>query len=128
MWRDPELTMRWAHLAGPSFKMPPPPDRAVVEGDVIKIGKLNFEVLFTPGHCPDGMSVYGQNTVFTGDTLFRMGIGRYDFTDSVEDDLISSLRKLMTLPDETVVLSGHGPQTTIGHERKHNAFLQFHMK
>ena len=124
MWRDPELTMRWAHLAGPSFRMPPVPDRKVEEGDIIEIGDLSFEVIFTPGHCPDGMSLYGQGIVFSGDTLFNMGIGRYDFTDSVRDDLISSLKKLMALPDETVVLSGHGPQTSIGYECMHNPFLR----
>jgi len=53
-----------------------------------------------------------------------MGIGRYDFTDSVQADLINSLRKLMTLPDDTIVLSGHGSQTTVGYERKHNPFLR----
>jgi len=124
MWRDPELTMRWANLAGPSFKMPPVPDRKVEEGDIIEINDLAFEVIFTPGHCPDSMSLYGQGVVFSGDTLFNMGIGRYDFTDSVRSDLVSSLKKLMALPDETVVLSGHGPQTTIGYERKHNPFLR----
>jgi glyoxylase-like metal-dependent hydrolase (beta-lactamase superfamily II) len=124
-WRDPETTMRWAHLAGPSFKMPPPPDRTVDGGDTIEIGDLSFEVIHTPGHCPDGLSLYGHGVVFSGDTLFNMGIGRYDFTDSVYEDLMNSLKeKLMALPDETIVLSGHGPQTTIGYERKHNRFLQ----
>lgn len=127
IWRDPEITIRWAHLAGPYFKMPPPPDRMVKDGNVIEIGDLNFKVIYTPGHCPDGMSLYGQGVLFSGDTLFNMGIGRYDFTDSVQEDLMNSLKnKLMTLPDETIVLSGHGPQTTIGYERKHNPFLQFY--
>jgi glyoxylase-like metal-dependent hydrolase (beta-lactamase superfamily II) len=124
-WRDPELTMRWAHLAGPSFKMPPPPDRTVEDGDTIEIGDLSFTVIHTPGHCPDGMSLYGHGVVFSGDTLFNMGIGRYDFADSVQEDLMISLKeKLMALPDETIVLSGHGPQTTVGYERKHNPFLR----
>ncbi|MBT3362074.1 MAG: MBL fold metallo-hydrolase [Chloroflexi bacterium] len=123
-WRDPETTMRWAHLAGPAFKMPPPPDRTVEDGDTITIGDLSFQSVFTPGHCPDGLSLYGHGVVFCGDTLFNMGIARYDFTDSVKEDLLNSLKgKLMTLPDETIVLSGHGPQTTIGYERKHNPFL-----
>jgi glyoxylase-like metal-dependent hydrolase (beta-lactamase superfamily II) len=123
-WRDPKTTMKWAHLAGPSFKMPPPPDRTVDDGDTIEIGGLNFKVIYTPGHCPDGISLEGHGVVFSGDTLFNMGIGRYDFSDSVEEDLMNSLKqKLMALPDATIVLSGHGPQTTIGYERKHNPFL-----
>ena len=124
-WRDPEITVRWAHLSGPSFKMPPPPDKSVEDGDAIAVGDLGFKVIYTPGHCPDSLSLYGHGVVFSGDTLFKMGIGRYDFTDSVEKDLISSLKvKLMALPDKTIVLPGHGPQTTIGYEREHNPFLQ----
>ena len=124
-WRDPVLTERWAHLGGSEFKMPPDPDRTVDDGDIIQIGELSFKVIYTPGHCPDGMCLYGHGVVFSGDTLFNMGIGRDDFTDSVPRDLMHSLKeKLMKLPDDTIVLSGHGPQTTIGDERKYNLFLQ----
>ena len=124
-WRDPELTKRFARIMGPSFKMPPPPDMVVDDGDTIDIGDLSFKVIHTPGHSPDGISIYGHGVVFSGDTLFNLGIGRSDFDDSVHEDLMNSLmEKLMALPDETVVLSGHGPQTTIGHERRYNPFLR----
>jgi len=122
-WRDPELTQRFARIMGPDFKMPPDPDRLVDDGDIIDIGDLKFSVIHTPGHSPDGISIYGHGVVFSGDTLFNMGIGRSDFNDSNYDDLMNSLKKLMALPDETVVLSGHGPQTTIGYERSYNPFL-----
>ena len=122
-WRDPELTQRFARIMGPDFKMPPDPDRLVDDDDTIEIGDLKFSVIHTPGHSPDGISIYGHGVVFSGDTLFNMGIGRSDFNDSNYDDLMNSLKKLMALPDETVVLSGHGPQTTIGYERSYNPFL-----
>ncbi len=122
-WRDPELTQRFARIMGPDFKMPPDPDRLVDDGDTIEFGDLKFSVIHTPGHSPDGISIYGHGVVFSGDTLFNMGIGRSDFNDSNYDDLMNSLKKLMALPDETVVLSGHGPQTTIGYERSYNPFL-----
>jgi glyoxylase-like metal-dependent hydrolase (beta-lactamase superfamily II) len=124
-WRDPELTQRFARIMGPAFKMPPDPDRVVDDGDIIEIGELNFKVIHTPGHSPDGISIYGSGVVFSGDTLFNLGIGRSDFADSVPEDLMTSLKeKLMALPDETIVLSGHGPQTTIGYERRYNPFLR----
>jgi len=124
-WRDPELTQRFARIMGPEFKMPPDPDRLVDDGDIIEIGDLSFKVIHTPGHSPDGISIYGNGVVFSGDTLFNLGIGRSDFADSVPDDLMNSLnKKLMALPDETIVLSGHGPQTTIGYERRYNPFLR----
>jgi len=124
-WRDPDLTKRFARIMGPSFKMPPDPDRLVDDGDIIKIGDLSFKIIHTPGHSPDGISIYGHGVVFSGDTLFNLGIGRSDFDDSVPEDLMNSLNeKLMALPDETIVLSGHGPQTTIGYERRYNPFLR----
>ena len=123
--RDPELTGRFARIMGPSFKLPPEPDRIVDDGDIIEIGDLTFKVIHTPGHSPDGISLFGHGVVFSGDTLFNLGIGRSDFADSVHEDLMNSLiNKLMALPDETTVLSGHGPQTTIGYERKYNPFLR----
>jgi glyoxylase-like metal-dependent hydrolase (beta-lactamase superfamily II) len=124
-WRDPELTGRFGRIMGPAFKMPPDPDRIVDDGDIIEVGDLTFKVIHTPGHSPDGISIYGHGIVFSGDTLFNLGIGRSDFADSVHEDLMDSLQnKLMALPDETIVLSGHGPQTTIGYERKYNPFLR----
>jgi glyoxylase-like metal-dependent hydrolase (beta-lactamase superfamily II) len=85
---------------------------------------LSFTVLETPGHSPGGICLVGHGVVFTGDTLFRQGIGRYDFPGCSGRDLMSSIRrKLMVLPDATAVYPGHGPATSIGYERTSNPFL-----
>ncbi len=108
-----------------TIKTPPPADRLLKDGDTISIGDLSFDVLHTPGHSPGGISIAGYGAVFTGDALFNMGIGRTDGPGCSYEQLISSIRnKLLTLPDNTLVLPGHGPKTTIGFERKNNAFLR----
>jgi glyoxylase-like metal-dependent hydrolase (beta-lactamase superfamily II) len=102
----------------------PPADRLLKDGDVIKVGKLKFKVLHTPGHTSGGICLLGDGIVFTGDTLFNFSIGRADFPGSDYDQEMQSIRsKLMTLPDETRVYPGHGPATTIGTERKGNPFI-----
>ena len=69
--------------------------------------------------------MYGQGVLFSGDTLFNSGIGRTDFPGCSHEELMNSIHdKLMPLPEETIVLPGHGPQTTIGDERRHNPFLR----
>jgi glyoxylase-like metal-dependent hydrolase (beta-lactamase superfamily II) len=106
-------------------KSPPRPDRMLKDGDRIDIGDLHFEVLHTPGHSSGGMCLLGHGVVFSGDTLFNLGIGRTDFPGMSHERLMNSIReKLMVLPDETVVYPGHGPATTIGDERRGNPFLQ----
>lgn len=107
------------------FSQPlPPPDRLLKEGDTIDIGSLHFRVLHTPGHTPGGICLLEEGIVFSGDTLFNFGIGRADFPGASYDQEIDSIQtKLMTLPDNTVVCPGHGPDTTIGVERKVNPFL-----
>ena len=106
-------------------KRPPEPDRLLHEGDVIKLGELSFTVLHTPGHSPGGISLVGHGLVFCGDTLFNYGIGRTDFPGCSQAQLMESIRtKLLTLPDDTIVLPGHGPQTTIGEERQGNPWLR----
>jgi glyoxylase-like metal-dependent hydrolase (beta-lactamase superfamily II) len=108
----------------PTFKPPPPPDRLLQDGDSIVIGDLNFQVRHTPGHSAGSICIVGYGVVFSGDTLFNMGIGRTDGPDGNYGLLISSIRnKLLILPDKTVVLPGHGPKTTIGQERRNNPFL-----
>lgn len=102
----------------------PKPDMSLKDGDVIEVGDLGFTVLHTPGHSPGGISLYGQGMVFVGDTLFNFSIGRTDFPGCSHQQLIDSINsKLLTLPDETIVYPGHGPQTTIRAERQHNPFL-----
>jgi len=106
-------------------KSPPRPDRILMDGDPIDVGDLHFEVLHTPGHSPGGICLSGHGVVFSGDTLFNLGIGRTDFPGMSHERLITSIReKLMVLPDKTVVYPGHGPPTTIGDERRGNPFLQ----
>ncbi len=102
----------------------PPAERLLKEGDVITLGKLKFKVLHTPGHTSGGICLVGDGIVFTGDTLFNFGIGRADFPGSDYDQELDSIRnKLMTLPDNYKVCPGHGPDSTIGAERKGNPFL-----
>jgi hydroxyacylglutathione hydrolase len=108
-----------------SFEGAPRVERILDEGDEIEIGDLHFRVLHTPGHTPCGISIYGEGHVFTGDTLFNYGIGRYDLIDSDGDALIRSIKtKLLTLPPETIVHSGHGPDSTISTEKRANPFLK----
>lgn len=104
----------------------PAPDRLLEEGDIIEIGTLRWQVLHTPGHTPGGISLYcdAEATAFTGDTLFRGGIGRTDLPGGHHAMLIASITgKLLTLPDATVIYPGHGPASTIGHEKRHNPWL-----
>jgi glyoxylase-like metal-dependent hydrolase (beta-lactamase superfamily II) len=109
----------------PAYKPPPPPDRLLKDGDSIDIGDITFRILHIPGHSAGGICLAGYGVVFSGDTLFNMGIGRTDGPDGNYNLLISNIRsKLLSLPDETLVLPGHGPKTTIGWERQHNPFLR----
>ena len=106
---------------------PPQADQMLAEGDMIEVGQLKFEVLFTPGHAPGHVSFYlpQHNVIFDGDVLFQRSIGRTDFPGCDHATLMHSIReKLLVLPDETAVLSGHGPTTTIGQEKEWNPFLQ----
>ncbi len=108
-----------------SFGRLPKPDRLFHDGDTIDIDDLHFTVLHTPGHSPGGISVAGHGVVFSGDTLFNMGVGRTDFPGCSSTQLMDSIQnKLMTLPDDTVVYPGHGPATTIEDERRSNPFLR----
>ena len=111
-------------MTGGSFSQPPKPDILLKEGDTVAVDNLSFTVLYTPGHSPGGISLYGHGIVFTGDALFNYGIGRTDFPGCSYEELMDSIQnKLMTLPDDTIVYPGHGPSTTIGEERRGNPFL-----
>jgi len=108
-----------------NFQPPPLPSGLLQDGDFLTVGDLQFRVLHTPGHSPGGICLAGYGVVFSGDALFNMGIGRTDLPGSDYNLLISSIRsKLLVLPDQTVVLPGHGPKTTIGQERRSNPFLR----
>jgi hydroxyacylglutathione hydrolase len=100
-------------------------DRKLRDGEVIQVGTLKLVVLHTPGHTPDGISLLGDNVVFTGDALFAGSVGRTDFAGGSYEELMRSLKtKLLPLPDGFKVYSGHGPATTIGDEKRCNPFLQ----
>lgn len=102
----------------------PPADRLLVDNDQIVCGDVVFRVLSTPGHTPGSISLALPDLVFTGDALFKESIGRTDFPGGSLTDLLTGVRKnLFTLPGDTVVYPGHGPATTIGHEREHNIFF-----
>ncbi len=115
---------RVSQLLGSSNRTLPSADRLLNDGDSINSGDLHFLVLHTPGHTPGGICLLGHGVVFTGDTLFNYSIGRTDLPGGSYSQLMNSIHtKLMILPDNTVVYPGHGPETTIGDERRGNSFL-----
>ncbi len=102
----------------------PPADHFMVDGEEIRIGKSVLRVLHTPGHSPGSVSLLADGFLLSGDTLFFEGVGRTDLPGGSQKQLEHSLReKVMTLPDETVILPGHGPLTSVGQERVNNPFL-----
>lgn len=102
----------------------PPPDRDLEAGQRLDVGGLEFTVRHTPGHSPGSVSFVRQGTIFGGDVLFNGSIGRTDLPGGDAATLLKSIhRDFLSLPDSTVVRSGHGPETTIGVERLTNPFL-----
>jgi hydroxyacylglutathione hydrolase len=100
-------------------------DRYLVAGDTLPFGAFVLDVLPTPGHTPGGLCFKVGNHVFTGDTLMAGKIGRVDLPGSSPQQMLLSLHgQLLTLPDNTVVYPGHGPNTTIGAERAGNPYLR----
>lgn len=117
-------TASQARMFGMTAPSSPKADRFVKHGDVIQAGAVSLKVLHTPGHSAGGISLAGEGVVFTGDALFAGSIGRTDLMGGDLTTLITAIKEhLMTLPDDTVVLSGHGPQSTIGEERRDNPYL-----
>ena len=100
-------------------------ERYLLSTDTLPFGTFALDVLITPGHTPGGLSYKVGNHVFTGDTLLAGKIGRVDLPGSSPQQMVLSLHgQLLTLPDNTVVYPGHGPNTTIGAERIGNPFLR----
>jgi len=109
-------------------KASPPADITVKDGDTITVGNVELKVLHTPGHSPGGLSLYMPGYVITGDTLFVGSVGRTDLPGASWDVMYSSIKeKLLTLPDDTIVLPGHNyggtPTSTIGNEKRSNPFF-----
>ncbi len=97
---------------------------SLMEGQPFQAGSLEFEVLHTPGHSPGGVSLRIGDALFTGDALFAGSVGRSDFRNSDGRALLKGIKtRLLSLPDDVTVYSGHGPATTIGQERRTNPFL-----
>lgn len=104
----------------------PQPDTCLEDGMEISFGRLAMTVLHTPGHSPGGCCFYleAERKIITGDTLFADSIGRTDLPGGSHEQLLDSVRaKLFTLPDNVVAYPGHGPETTIGHEKRHNPYF-----
>jgi len=102
------------------------PDKVLQDGDTFRFGNTALEILHTPGHTPGGVCYYDRenSNLFTGDTLFRESVGRTDFPQSNSKTLKKSIaEKLLTLPGNTNVYPGHGPSTTITHEKQNNPFV-----
>lgn len=109
---------------GISYHTPHPPDRLLHDGDTIESGGLTLTVIHTPGHTPGSVSLLAGNIIFTGDTLVRRGIGTTLMPGSDRRQLLESIhRRLLPLPDDTIVYPGHGRETTIGEERRENRSL-----
>lgn len=98
-----------------------PFDKELSEGDEIAFGRVVLSALETPGHSNGSMCYIGGGIMFSGDTLFRGTIGRFDFEN--KEKMVSSLKKLWTLPETTVVYPGHGPATTISFEINNNPYV-----
>jgi hydroxyacylglutathione hydrolase len=115
-----------ALMMGIKFGKVPAVDQRIGDDEVLEVGNIRLRSLYTPGHAPGHLAFYAEEegVVFAGDALFAGGIGRTDLPDGSMELLLQSIsERLLTLPDETRVLSGHGPETTIGQERLYNPFL-----
>ena len=99
----------------------------LVANEVITFGNHKLRVLTTPGHSRGCVCFVcdAEKTVFTGDTLFRMSVGRTDFEGGSTQQIIDSLHRLAKLPDETIVYPGHGPESTIGDEKQYNPYMRY---
>lgn len=113
-----------AEVYGLTVTPSPEPDKLLKEGDTLAVGELSFKVFHLPGHSPGGICLLSKDHLFVGDALFAGSIGRTDLPGGDFDALVEGIReKLFSLPDETVVHPGHGPDTTIGRERQMNPFV-----
>lgn len=129
--KNEEMVLNYAPVAGKNWGLPfenySGPLHFLHQNDTVQLGTDILKVLETPGHSPGSISLYckAQKFVVSGDVLFKESIGRTDLPGCNHAALINSIRtELFVLPDDVVVYSGHGQETTIGHEKKYNPFLQ----
>jgi hydroxyacylglutathione hydrolase len=109
---------------GIQLDRPPAPHRELQAGQVVRVGRFEFTVRFTPGHSPGSVSFLGEGMIFGGDVLFSGSVGRTDLPGGDAPTLMATIQsEFLSLPDSTVVHSGHGPSTTVGMERLTNPFL-----
>ncbi|MDY6989569.1 MAG: MBL fold metallo-hydrolase [Thermodesulfobacteriota bacterium] len=110
------------------FAISPPADVHLEDGSVVAFGNRELAVLHTPGHSPGGVCLYGENNLFTGDTLFVGAVGRTDLPGGSLDTMLKSIKeKILPLPDDTIIWPGHNyggsPTSTVGLEKKHNPYI-----
>ena len=104
----------------------PEPTRLLQDGDLVELGEFQFKVIHVPGHSPGGICLLGEGRLFAGDNLFAGSIGRTDLPSGDQAALMKALcDRILVLPDEIVVCPGHGPETTIGRERRTNPYLRY---
>jgi len=116
----------YAAAFGLNAEKMPEPDRFLQEGDMVTFGHQQFQVFYTPGHCDGSICLYNAENklIITGDVIFEQCIGRSDLPSGNEALLQQSIReKILTLPDDVAILSGHGDATNIGHERETNPYI-----
>ncbi len=119
-----EMQARWLGVDTPERT---PIDTAADDGTVLRLGQTEFQVMHTPGHTQGSVSVWipQENKLLAGDTLFRDSVGRTDLPGGNTRQLLSSIKtRLLDLPDDAIVIPGHGANTTIGREKERNPFLQ----
>lgn len=126
-----DLTLYHMQGGAPFFGMRidpgPEPDVLLVQGEMLRLGNYSFQVRCTPGHTRGHVTFYNaeNHIAFCGDLIFMGSVGRTDLPGGSHSTLIQSIREqILTLPDETRLLSGHGPETTVGQERQWNPFLR----
>jgi len=118
---DPQLNL--SVLSGRGYRSPRAA-RLLEEGDSIEVADIELKVIHTPGHTPGGISLRYEDLIFTGDTLFKGGVGRTDLPYASGEQLLSSIKeKLLTYDDQTIIYPGHGPISTIAKERRENPYL-----
>ncbi len=104
----------------------PNPDKFLKDGDFIEFGETSLKIIHTPGHTPGSISIFADGILFSGDLIFSGSVGRTDLPGGSWNQLINSIKnKILTLSDETIILPGHGPSTTVKEERENNPFINY---